>query len=246
MGRIVAQLPIWHAIGRQLRNPSGLDGRLTSAAMGIANAQPNRVAIKALRIEPQDTVLELGFGPGYAIKAMAREAFDGHVYGVDQSALMPEQAGRRNRAAIREGRVALHQARFDCLPCDDACIDKLLAVNVIYFWDDLPRMAREIRRVLRPGGRAAVYATDSGKMSRWKFAGAPTHRLYGAQSLPEALANAGFDLHHVFVRKVHIIGSIRGVLTTFRYGDKVSALPSNAIARARPAHAVYPRPRPPG
>jgi ubiquinone/menaquinone biosynthesis C-methylase UbiE len=144
----------------------------------------------SLRIQ----VLELGFGPGYAIEAMAREAFDGHVYGVDQSSLMLEQAGRRNRAAIREGRVALYQARFDCLPFGDACIDRLLAVNVIYFWDDLPRMAKEIRRVLRPGGRAAVYATDSGTMCRWKFAGAPTHRLYSAQSLPEALANAGFDL----------------------------------------------------
>jgi len=215
MGRTVGQLRIWHAIGRQLRNPSGLGGRLTSAAMGIANAKPNRLAIKALRIEPRDTVLELGFGPGHATEAMAREAFDGRVYGVNQSSLMLEQAGGRNREAIREGRVALYQARFDRLPFGDACIDKLLAVNVIYFWDDLTRMAKEISRVLRPGGRAAVYATDSDTMSQWKFAGAPTHRLYSAQSLSEALANAGFDLRNVFVRKVHIIGSIHGVLTTF-------------------------------
>ena len=198
--------------------------------MGIANAKPNRLAIKALRIEPRDTVLELGFGPGYAIEAMAREAFDGRIYGVDQSSLMLGQACRRNREGIREGRVTLYNTRFDCLPFGDACIDKLLAVNVIYFWDDLTRMANEIHRVLRPGGRAAVYATDSVTMSRWKFAGASTHRLYRRESLPEALEGAGFNRSHIFVRKVHIMGSVHGILTTFTR-DTLGPTPNSCNAR---------------
>jgi ubiquinone/menaquinone biosynthesis C-methylase UbiE len=211
----MTRLSLWHAISRQLQNPSGLAGRLTGAVMRIANAKPNRLAIRALRIDPHDTVLELGFGPGHAIETMACEAFVGRVYGVDQSPMMLQQAAKRNRAAIREGRVMLYRSQFNRLPFGDGCIDKLLAVNVIYFWDDLTAVVDEIRRVLRPGGRAAVYATDSAAMRHWKFAGAETHRLYDAESLPAALVCAGFDRRQVFVQKVRIVGSIYGVLTTF-------------------------------
>ncbi len=215
MNGVGADAHVWRSIGEQLRHPTGLAGRVAGALMRIANERPNSLAVEALRIEPHDTVLELGFGPGRAIEAIACQAFAGHVYGVDHSSLMHRQASRRNWLAIREGRVTLRRASFDCLPFDQACIDKLLAVNVIYFWDDLVGIAREIRRVLRPGGRAAVYATDSATMSRWRFARADTHRLYGADSLPQALASAGFDPRKIFVRKVRILGSIHGVLTTF-------------------------------
>ena len=146
-----ADAHVWRSIGEQLRHPTGLAGRVAGALMRIANERPNSLAVEALRIEPHDTVLELGFGPGRAIEAIACQAFAGHVYGVDHSSLMHRQASRRNWLAIREGRVTLRRASFDCLPFDQACIDKLLAVNVIYFWDDLVGIAREIRRVLRPG-----------------------------------------------------------------------------------------------
>src|SRR5579862_6217167 len=104
---------IWHAFGQQLRNPTGVGGRVTGVLMRLANAGPNRLAITALRIDPSDTVLELGFGPGHAIQLMVREAVAGRVYGVDHSPVMMEQATKRNRLAIRDGRVILYRAQFD-------------------------------------------------------------------------------------------------------------------------------------
>ena len=109
-------MSIWHTIGRQLQNPSGFTGRFIGRVMSVANAKPNQLAINALRIDPCDTVLELGFGPGHAIDAMASQAFAGMVYGIDQSPVMLGQACRRNRRAIREGRVVLYQAGFEHLP----------------------------------------------------------------------------------------------------------------------------------
>jgi SAM-dependent methyltransferase len=56
---------------------------------------------------PTDRIIELGCGPGLAIAALATRAIRGPVVGVDHSQVMIGQARRRNRAAIRAGRVRL-------------------------------------------------------------------------------------------------------------------------------------------
>ena len=75
--------------------------------MSVVNKQPNQLAIRALSLQPRDTVLELGFGPGGAIKAMAALAPRGLVLGIDQSLDMLVQASRRNREEIARERVQL-------------------------------------------------------------------------------------------------------------------------------------------
>jgi ubiquinone/menaquinone biosynthesis C-methylase UbiE len=201
-------------IGRQLQRPSGLSGRLTGALMRMVNAKPNRMAVEALRVEPQDVVLELGFGPGHAIAMLAAQAKTGLVYGVDQSPVMLEQAQTRNRHAIDAGRVFLYEAPFERLPFWQASVDKILAVNVIYFWHDVPAVLQEIRRVLRPGGRIVIYATDASTMRRWKFAGPETHRLFSASELTAILRQGGFDGHHVEVSNIRVAKGIDGLIAT--------------------------------
>lgn len=207
-------MTLWHDIGRQLRSPEGIGGRLTGVLMRIVNAKPNRLAVEALRIAPHDTVLELGFGPGHGIALLAERATVGLVYGVDQSRVMLEQAQKRNQQAIDAGRVALHEAGFDRLPFADASIDKILAVNVIYFWHDVPVVLREIRRVLRPGGRVSIYATDASTMRQWKFAGPETHRLFSATELATALRQGGFGGHQAMVNAIRVAGGVNGLLAT--------------------------------
>ena len=73
----------------------------------------NREAIAALEIAPTDVVLEIGFGPGCAIEALAAMTPKGKVFGVDPSEEMLTSASRRNRGAIGEGRVRLMKGRAD-------------------------------------------------------------------------------------------------------------------------------------
>ena len=65
---------------------------------------------------------------------------------------MLAQASRRNRRTIGEGRVRLRLGRFDALPFEPESIDKILAVNVVYFFHKDADEIREAMRVLRPGG----------------------------------------------------------------------------------------------
>src|SRR5579875_2796038 len=101
----------------QAHHPRGAAGRVTAWEMAHrpSNRERSRWVASLLDVQPADRVLEIGFGPGLAIAALAR-AGAGHVYGADHSAVMVRAAGRRNAAAIRAGRVTLLRASADQLP----------------------------------------------------------------------------------------------------------------------------------
>jgi len=204
----------WERIGRQLRQPTGLAGRLLGQAMEIANQQPNRAAIAALDIGPGDDVLELGFGPGAAIKVLAELAPAGKIYGVDQSQVMLDLACRRNRAAIRAGQVVLKLGSFDSLPLPDCSVSRILAVNVAYFWSHPTPILKELKRVLRPGGSIAIYVTEASTMRRWKFATPQTHRTFDRQALTELLRNGGFGDDRITIVETRPALGVRGLVAT--------------------------------
>lgn len=204
--------PLWSAVGRQLRFPAGRWGRLTGHLMGVVNAQPNKLAIDALAIAPQDTILELGFGPGKAIKVLAGLASGGRVMGIDQSTEMLKQASHRNRQAIHRGHVSLELGHFDHLELPSASIDKLLAVNVAYFFKSDGSNITEARRVLRPGGRMVIYVAEKASMSGWKFAGPDSHRLYDQASLQALLLRGGFNHADIKIHRLKLAFGITGLL----------------------------------
>ncbi|MFA5900487.1 MAG: class I SAM-dependent methyltransferase [Hyphomicrobium sp.] len=192
---------IWSGIGEQLRAPSGRCGRLIGRAMVLINAAPYRLAIGALGVQPDDTVLELGFGPGRGISTLALLAPRGQVLGIDQSPEMLDLARKANHTAISEGRVQLRSGRFDALPYGDGSVSRVLAVNVAYFFEPAGREIAEIRRVLRPGGLAVVYVTDRATMRNWKFSGPETHRLYDTDELHHLLRLGGFTSASIVIEK---------------------------------------------
>ena len=213
----------WSGIGHQLKNPSGRAGRLTGQVMTVVNREPNRLAIEALQIGPADTVLELGFGPGVAIRTVAAAACQGLVLGIDSSPEMLAQASRRNRRAIEEKRVQLRLGRFDALPWPSESADKILAVNVVYFFSESGDEIHEARRVLKPGGALAIYATHKETMRHWKFSGPDTHTLYDEAGLVALLLRGGFRRDEVFVRRVELAFGIHGLLVLARKNEPKSS-----------------------
>lgn len=144
----------------QAHHPRGAAGKVTAWEMALrpSNRQRNRWVVSLLDVRPSDRVLEIGFGPGVAIAALVRAGAD-HVYGIDHSEVMLQQASRRNAAAIRAGRVTLIQAPVDQIPpALDAPLDAILAVNSLGFWADSAERLVELRGRLAPGGRIAIAA----------------------------------------------------------------------------------------
>jgi SAM-dependent methyltransferase len=202
--------PFWQNVGAQLRHPSGLRGRLTGMAMARANAKPNRLALAALGLRDGETLLELGCGPGRALHESLRSSQLGQAIGLDWSETMLAQASRRNRLALDTGRLALVRGDFARLPFPRETVDAILAVNVVYFMD--LAAAREARRVLRPGGRIVVYATDRTAMRHWPFAGRHIHRLFDRRRLTALLADAGFSADRFRIEGVNAGFGVTGLL----------------------------------
>jgi SAM-dependent methyltransferase len=142
----------------QFGRPTGLPGLLAESIMAhrASNRRRSAWAVSLLDVQGDDRVLEIGFGPGVAIKELSARAPDGYVCGIDHSAVMVRQATRRNAEAVRRGQVELRLGPVDELPDFGAPFDKVLAVNVTLFWDRPVELLRNLRRVLRMGGRIAL------------------------------------------------------------------------------------------
>jgi len=200
-----------HRLGRQLRNPRGLAGRCLGHAMALLNEQANRLTIAQLNAQPTDNVLELGFGPGRGIARLANQTGSGQVFGIDQSATMLRQARRRNARAIRTGRVHLVQGKFDCLPFPDASFDRVLAINVVYFWPPDNDILHEIDRVTKPDSRIALYATHRTSMEKWSFSQAGSHRLYDENDMKALFSDIGFPATRIDVQTSPVGFGVRGM-----------------------------------
>jgi arsenite methyltransferase len=105
------------------------------------------------RVEPGETVLDLGCGAGTDLLVAAQMAGPtGHAVGVDMTTAMLERA----EASAREmgmTNVALHDAMVERLPLGDESVDVVISNGVIDLLPDKDAVFDEIDRVLRPGGR---------------------------------------------------------------------------------------------
>src|SRR6266566_3736004 len=103
------------AVFGQFLRPHGFRGRAAGWVMATrgSNRERNIWAVGLLDVQARDRVLEIGFGPGIAIQEFARRATSGLVVGVDHSAVMVQQARKRNAAAASAGRVDLRPGSAD-------------------------------------------------------------------------------------------------------------------------------------
>lgn len=183
---------LWHALAQQFRQPAGFLGRLAGFFFRI-NREGIDWTIEQLDIRSADHVLEIGFGPGHGIRQAARLAVHGRVAGVDFSEAMLKQALRRNAAAIEAGLVELQLGDATALPYPDDSFDKVFGTNVVYFWKEPVATLREIRRVMKPGGRLALYVISKEDIAKFKVTQTGVYHLYSGEELAGLLTQAGFQ-----------------------------------------------------
>lgn len=180
-------------VNPQFAGPRGLAGWFTGRAMARFNVEANRWVVDLLDVGPRDRVLDVGCGPGVAVAEAASRATEGFVAGIDRSRVMVGQAARRNRSAVRAGRVEVRVAEADRLPYPDGRFTKVGSLNSMQFWPDLGAGLRELHRVSAPAGVLAVVlvarSDDPGGGRRSTYRPAPAW----LDEVRQAMVAAGFD-----------------------------------------------------
>ena len=148
--------------------------------------------ISLLNIQPDNHILEIGFGPGVAIQYASQKAVEGFVAGIDYSATMVQVARKRNAAAIKAERVDLKQGEVSSLPYPDESFDKAFTIHCIYFWAKPIDGLKELRRILKPGGLLGVTILPKGKWPKERTPPPDVFTLYTGGEVAQLLSNTGF------------------------------------------------------
>lgn len=183
---------LFSAIGRQLQHPRGLFGKALFRWMTPKTIGAARWTADLLDVQPGDAVLEIGFGNGANLELLAQRAVQGRVAGAEISETAIEVASKRNARAVSEGRVQLHRAAGGALPFEDGTFDKACTVATVYVIADPSAVFREMHRVLKPNGLAAVTFPVRENFMRFKPTRTEGFYLHELADLDAAFRDAGF------------------------------------------------------
>ena len=127
---------------------------------------------------------------------MLKRSKGAQVYGIDISEESVAKA-RKVNASVLDRQVFVTQGSAEKLPYEDNKFDLVTAVETVYFWPDLPNCLKEVRRVVKPGGRFAIMVEVLENDSVWTDV-VDGMTAYSPEQLKEMLEGAGFvktELH---------------------------------------------------
>jgi SAM-dependent methyltransferase len=185
-------MKLLNIIGKQMQYPKGFFGKVLFAWMTPKTIAHARWTADLLDIQPEDQIIEIGFGNGANIKLLLQRAVRGSVTGVEISKTAIEMASRKNAKDISEGRVKLHLAHGNALPSENNEFDKACSVATAYVIENPGEVFKEMFRVLKPKGRAAVTFPVRENFMRFKPVATEGFYLHELTDLEAAFRNAGF------------------------------------------------------
>ena len=149
-------------------------------------------ALGRMPIEAGDTVLDLGTGSGYALRAL-RERDIGRGYGLDGS---PEMVGNAVEYTDDDA-IGFLVGDFEYLPFDENSIDHAFSMEAFYYARDPHHVLEELARVLRPGGTfycAVNYYEENVHSHAWQEFIEVEMTRWDRDAYREAFEAAGFHV----------------------------------------------------
>ena len=153
------------------------------------------LGIQKLNAQQGEIILEIGFGTGHCLVALAQSVGDsGKVYGIDMSQGMCQITRTRVKRAGLSDRVELRCGDAAQLPFAANFFDAVFISFALELFDtpEIPVILHECRRVLRGRGRICIIAMSKKGKAGWMM------KLY--EWLHRKFPNY-FDCRPIFVEK---------------------------------------------
>jgi SAM-dependent methyltransferase len=167
----------------------GIKGYLALKFMEKMNVECERIGINRMELTPEDVFMEIGAGHGYGLRAIGNGPIPKRIIWIDISPVFLDKL-KQTKLELEYGeKVEIYGA--DCKEMkflQDESVDKIFALNVVYFLSPLPVYLQELHRVLKPNGTLVFggyfgYVPDSGAFINTK-----------AEPIESAMEEAGFDV----------------------------------------------------
>lgn len=150
--------------------------------------QPPARLLAAIGIRPGVRLADIGCGPGFhTLPAAGLVGPAGRVHALDVQEAMVAEVRQRAAAAGLDNVESLVCAEVR-LPLPPASVDIALLANMLHECEDPVALLRDVRRILAPGGRAAVIEWRKEPMPL----GPPLEERMTDAAVADALTAVGF------------------------------------------------------
>ncbi|WP_174733079.1 class I SAM-dependent methyltransferase [Mesobacillus harenae] len=198
-----------NTLARQFEKPKGFLGKIVGLVMYFENRKINRWTINKLKVRKCTDILEIGYGPGYAIHSIMSRYRTVSVDGIDLSGKMKTQAEKVNRDWVEMGKVQLFKGDIQNYNPGKQ-YEHVFSVNNYPLWDKQEQSLKRIYRIMKTGGKLALTVQP-----REEGSDDQTARDLG-DKMQADLENAGFkDVHVSFLKA-------RPVLTVCATATKIN------------------------
>ena len=149
---------------------SGIGGLVAAVSFTLGRDGDADLAARLTGLDPGDHVVDVGCGPGVAVRRAARSAAS--VVGVDPASVML-RVGRLLTRGPSAAKVRYLDGTAESLPVADGSATVVWSLATVHHWHDIDRGLAEVRRVLAPGGGRFL------AIERKVHAGATGHASHG-------------------------------------------------------------------
>jgi ubiquinone/menaquinone biosynthesis C-methylase UbiE len=140
-------------VGNNFGNPNGIGGKIATLIMNIINQSQYNALLQNIKLEPNNFVLDIGFGNGYLINKLFKQNIPINIYGIEISKDMLDIVLSKYKHNIDNGNLKLLLEDISKTSFEEDTFDKICTINTIYFWNNLEKCFSEIRRILKSKGQ---------------------------------------------------------------------------------------------
>lgn len=176
----------------QLANPNGEAGADIAVKMNDTNAFITARAIEALAPAAGEFIVEIGPGNGALSCDLVKTiGSNGRYLGIEISEDMALVA-KKILSEASSAEIDVHSGDYRDIQLDDASLDGLIAVNVLYFIEDLNGLLARIRPWFKPDSRCVFGIRPSRTLENFRFQEFG-HQVRSHEEIEDAMRKHGFD-----------------------------------------------------